>query len=52
MLGRIYQDLGQNEKAIQHLEMYLELDSDGYQAQNARRMLNQLKPPESGATEQ
>ena len=52
MLGRIYQDLGQKEKAIQHLEMYLELDSDGYQAQNARRMLNQLKPPESGATEQ
>ncbi len=45
MLGRIYQETGQTEKAQEHLEQYLELAPDGFQAQNAQNLLNQINPP-------
>ena len=52
MLGQIYHELGQKEKAVEHLEKYLALDPDGFQSQNARRRLEQLKPRSSENREQ
>lgn len=51
-LGRIFQEQGLKDKAIGHLEKYLEMNADGFQAQNAQRMLEQLKPSPSDANEE
>ena len=42
MLGRIYSEIGETEMAQEHLEQYLEMAPDGYQAQNAQNLLNEL----------
>jgi len=51
MLGPINQNLGRTGQAISYLEMYLKLDPDGFQAQNARAILTRLKT-ESEANEE
>lgn len=43
MLGRIYSEIDQPEKAQKYLEHYLELAPDGYQAQNAQNVLNEME---------
>lgn len=43
MLGRIYSEIGETEMAEEHLEHYLELAPDGFQAQSAENLLNELQ---------
>ena len=47
MLGQIYYEDGQNEKAIEHLERYLEIDPGGIRSQDAQGLLDQLNNPSS-----
>ncbi|UCE19667.1 MAG: tetratricopeptide repeat protein [Gemmatimonadota bacterium] len=52
MLGRIFHELDNKEKAVEHLEKYLELDPGGFWAPNAQMRLVQLKPTSATPSEQ